>query len=187
MDAAVTGAVYTLRNRSVPVTPCGPSRLRGRRRLTGEHDARQSGPKHPTMGPGSLGTVGAKRESVTDGELIGERFARALGAKDFEAIRGVLADGVQFRALTPEKLWEEKSAAAVIQHVLRRWFDEGDHIEAVLDVETGHVAERRFRTRYRFRVRNEGRTFEVDQQAYYDVSDGRIAWLRVLCSGFMAA
>ncbi len=119
-----------------------------------------------------------------DGETLGAAFARALGAKDFDAIAGLLDEKVQFRGLTPGRLWEEQAAAGVIANVLRKWFEDSDHVESVLAVETGRVSSR-FRTRYRFRVRNDGGTFEVEQQAYFDVSDGRISWMRVLCSGFV--
>jgi hypothetical protein len=33
--------------------------------------------------------------------------------------------------------------------------------------------------------RNPGGTFTVEQQAFCDLSDGKIIWLRLLCSGFV--
>jgi hypothetical protein len=37
-----------------------------------------------------------------------------------------------------------------------------------------------------FRVTTPDGTFLVEQQAYYGVDNGRISWLRILCSGFRA-
>jgi hypothetical protein len=42
----------------------------------------------------------------------------------------------------------------------------------------------RERVGYRFRVRNPDGLFVVEQQAYLSGSDGRIEWMRVVCSGF---
>jgi hypothetical protein len=38
---------------------------------------------------------------------------------------------------------------------------------------------------YRLRVENAGGTFTVEQQAFCDLTDSKITWLRVLCSGFV--
>ncbi|HTU28873.1 MAG TPA: hypothetical protein VMF07_05805 [Solirubrobacteraceae bacterium] len=37
---------------------------------------------------------------------------------------------------------------------------------------------------YRFRGVNPDGPFVIEQQAHYTESDGRITWMRVLCSGF---
>jgi hypothetical protein len=37
---------------------------------------------------------------------------------------------------------------------------------------------------YRLRVRNPDGLFVAEQQACYTERDGRISWMRVLCSGF---
>lgn len=117
-------------------------------------------------------------------EAIGERFARALAAKDRPALVDVLAPDVDFRGLTPGRAWEAASAAVLVDDVLLgAWFDGGDRIDGLEDVEHGSVADRE-RVAYRLRVTNGGGTFLVEQQAYFAVVDGRISWLRVLCSGF---
>jgi hypothetical protein len=40
---------------------------------------------------------------------------------------------------------------------------------------------------YRFSVRNPDGRFLVEQQAYLPERDGRIGWMRVLCSGYRPA
>ena len=37
---------------------------------------------------------------------------------------------------------------------------------------------------YRFEIDNEDGARVVEQQAYYREEDGRIVWMRVLCSGY---
>ena len=36
-----------------------------------------------------------------------------------------------------------------------------------------------------FQVSNADGCFTVEQQAFLDLTDGKITWLRVLCSGFI--
>jgi hypothetical protein len=37
---------------------------------------------------------------------LGEDFARAVAAKDHEGVRALLHPDVDFRAMTPSKVWE---------------------------------------------------------------------------------
>jgi hypothetical protein len=50
-------------------------------------------------------------------------------------------------------------------------------------LETDMVIDRE-RVGYRLAVRNADRRFLVEQQAYLYGRDGRIAWMRVVCSGY---
>ena len=115
----------------------------------------------------------------------GADFARALAAKDFGAVRGLLDPRVDFRGMTPSRSWEASGADAVIE-VLRRWFDDSDEITSLDLLETDDFADRE-RVGYRFSGTNPDGPFVVEQQAYLGVTDGRIAWMRVLCSGFRPA
>lgn len=114
---------------------------------------------------------------------LGAEFAHALAARDRGRLRELLDPSVDFRALTPNRTWEEQDADAVLAVLLERWFEDGDVIEAVARVETDAVADRE-RVGYRFTGRNADGPFVVEQQAYLAERDGRISWLRVLCSGF---
>jgi hypothetical protein len=114
----------------------------------------------------------------------GERFARALGTKDAAAMLDLLAPDIDFAALTPGRSWENSSAADLVENVMfGRWFEPTDSIEAIESIEHGVVGDRP-RVGYRFRVTNPDGAFLVEQQAYFDVRDDRIAWLRIVCSGF---
>jgi hypothetical protein len=114
---------------------------------------------------------------------LGRTFAEALGRKEFGAIAVLLDPEIDFRALTPGRSWEAFGRDAVVTDVLQRWFEESDELEEVVSIECDRFADRK-RVAYRFRGRNPDGPFVVEQQAYYMERDGRISWMRVLCSGF---
>ena len=114
---------------------------------------------------------------------LGRAFVEALGAKDFERLAALLDPQIDFRGLTPGRAWEATDSDGVVEGVLCRWFEDSDEIEEVLAIETDSFADRQ-RIGYRLRGRNSDGHFVVEQQAYYAERDGRISWMRVLCSGF---
>jgi len=118
------------------------------------------------------------------GMPVGERFARAIAAKDGEALLELVAPQIDFRALTPGRVWDASSAAEVVDDViLGHWFAPTDQIVAIEAIDNDVVVDRE-RVGYRFRVTNEDGEFIVEQQAYLGVEDDAITWLRVMCSGF---
>jgi hypothetical protein len=121
-------------------------------------------------------------ETVTPGEA----FARALGAKDFKRVQGLLDPDISFRGLTPSRTWEGETAERVVDGILQTWFEEGDRIDGIDSIETDMVADRE-RVGYRFRVSNPDGHFVVEQQAYLSSKDGRIDWMRLVCSGWRPA
>jgi hypothetical protein len=115
---------------------------------------------------------------------IAEQFARAFAAKDAGLLRELLAPDVDFRALTPDKFWEAGSASEVVDDViLGHWLEPTDHIDALESFDHDIIVDRE-RVGYRLRGTNEDGPFVLEQQAYFTVADGRIAWLRIMCSGF---
>jgi hypothetical protein len=115
---------------------------------------------------------------------VGERFARAVAAKDAPALLGLLAPQIDFRAMTPGRFWEASSAVEVVNDViLGHWFEPTDRIDAIEGIEHDVVVDRE-RVGYRFRVTNEDGAFIVEQQAYLGVQDDAVTWLRIMCSGF---
>lgn len=134
---------------------------------------------------GDVDAVAARgnNRSVTEQTSVGAEFARALAAKDFDRIHGLLDPEIDFRGLTPRRAWEAHDSGAAIDTVLREWFQDSDEIESLDDIQTGTVADRE-RVGYRFSVRNPDGRFVVEQQAYLSARAGRIVWMRVLCSGF---
>ncbi len=93
---------------------------------------------------------------------------------------------IDFRGLTPSRAWEANDRDAVISVLLRDWFEETDEIEALEWLESDAFADRQ-RVGYRFSVSRPVGRFLVEQQAYLSARDGRIGWMRVLCSGYRPA
>jgi hypothetical protein len=119
---------------------------------------------------------------------VGREFAEALAAKDFDRIAGELvASEIDFKALTPSRAWEVSSAAALVTEVFNSWLEEDDHVDELVAVETGEFADCQTLA-YTMRVHNEEDGQCVfEQRAYFTESDGRIDWMRVVCSGWRPA
>jgi hypothetical protein len=114
---------------------------------------------------------------------LGSQFATALSEKDFDRVRSLLHAEIDFRGMTPNRIWEAQDPDTVITEILQQWFEPSDEILSLDAVDGGEVADRQ-RVGYRFSVRNPDGLHTVEQQAYLEERDGRIAWMRVLCSGF---
>lgn len=115
---------------------------------------------------------------------LGETFARAVAVavKDHEVLREFLHPEVDFRAMTPNRFWEATEPGGVLD-ALAVWFGDDDEIGAMEALHTDGFADRE-RVGYRFRVRNADGEHLVEQQAYLSPKDGRIGWLRIMCSGY---
>ena len=117
-------------------------------------------------------------------EDLGVRFAGALADKDASALKALFRPGVDFKALTPGRSWEASDPEAVVDDiVLGMWFDPDDRITELIAVDTDTVGSRH-RVAYRVAVSNADGDHVVEQQAYFDVDQGQISWMRVLCSGY---
>jgi hypothetical protein len=114
---------------------------------------------------------------------LGARFVQALAAKDFAQVASLLHPEVDFRGMTPGRFWQANTATQVVDEILRSWFEDSDQIDQLLQVDTTRLADRE-RVGYRLAVSNPEGSFLVEQQAYYETSNGSITWMRVLCSGF---
>ena len=115
---------------------------------------------------------------------LGVRFAQALATKDTAAISSLLSAEIDFRALTPRKFWEATRPEEVLEILFDNWFEESDHIDELVDVSPGADVEDTHEIGYRLAITNPDGSHTVEQQAYYRAEDGRISYLRVLCSGF---
>lgn len=115
---------------------------------------------------------------------LGDRFVAALAGKDTGALAALFASEVDFRAMTPRRAWEAQTPDAIAGEViLGAWFEPSDVIERVEAVGTGVVGDR-CRLGYRLQVSNPDGRFMVEQQGFLALTDGKITWMRVVCSGF---
>ena len=113
---------------------------------------------------------------------LGERLVAGIAAQDAAAIASCFADGVEFRALTPNGL-RERTGAAEAAGLVAAWFGDSTELDLV-DSHTDDV-EDRVHIAYRFAGVEEGEPYVVDQQLYCVVNGrGKIERADLLCSGF---
>jgi ketosteroid isomerase-like protein len=117
---------------------------------------------------------------------VGADFARAFAEKDAGRMRELLHPEVDFHALTPSRAWEAKGQDAVLEVLFENWLEDKDRVDAVERIEGDTVVDRE-RVGYLLSVTNPDGRCLVEQQAYLSTRDGRIDWMRVVCSGFRPA
>jgi hypothetical protein len=111
-----------------------------------------------------------------------DEFLDAILTRDFSVARGVLHPDIDFRAMTPSRVWEADGPAGV-EHVLRSWFEHPDReVERVEPIEPASVEDT---SRVGWRVYGKGvdGPFVYEQQAYVRERDAQVCWLRIMCSG----
>jgi SnoaL-like domain len=109
-------------------------------------------------------------------------FVEAIVAQDLARARDLLHPEIDFRGMTPSKVWEADGPAGV-EDVLRAWFEHPERdVEAVQATEPMKVADT-LRVGWRVHGQRAEGTFSFEQQAYARERDGKIVWLRVMCSG----
>jgi hypothetical protein len=113
---------------------------------------------------------------------LGPAFARAFTGKDAARMRQLLHPDVSFRGLTPNFNWEAADVDGALEIMFENWLEDTDHVDSLDQVETGTVGDRQ-RVGYRFTVTNAEGTRVAEQQAYFGERDGRIDWVRIVCSG----
>lgn len=117
------------------------------------------------------------------GVEAGDRWARSIVDGDRAGLLAVLDDAVDFRALTPGREWQAVGPGDVAAIVLGTWFAAPRRIDGIERLEHATVGGRH-RAGYLLRATAPDGDAVVEQQAYFDVVDDRITWLRILCSGF---
>jgi tRNA 2-thiouridine synthesizing protein A len=113
-----------------------------------------------------------------------ERMIDALESRDLTVLEGVFAEHVQLRASLPQRD-VQRSGRAEAAALMVGWFTDATDIARVYGaVDTvGDV----WHAGYRFTLREAGADLVVEQHAYCRISDGLIASVRVMCSGFRPA
>ena len=98
-------------------------------------------------------------------------------------MRELLHPEVDFHALTPNRAWEASGQEAVLEVLFENWLEDKDRVDALERIDGDTVVDRE-RVGYLLSVTNPDGRFLVEQQAYLSTRDGRIDWIRVVCSGF---
>jgi hypothetical protein len=113
---------------------------------------------------------------------LGERFARALAAKDYVQVTGLLDPAVDFRGMTEPVLGglDARPGGAGGPEVVVR----GPRPHRG----PGRAGDRGRRRpgagRLALRRHHPDGSYLVEQLAFYSATDARISWMRVMCSGF---
>lgn len=119
--------------------------------------------------------------TTTPSRATGE-FVEAVLARDFDRARALLRPDIDFRAMTPNRVWEADGPAAV-EEVLRAWLADPDEDIDEIQATESAVVEDTLRVGWRVRGRDADGPFVFEQQAYTRERDGQVAWLRIMCSG----
>lgn len=109
-------------------------------------------------------------------------FADAVVARDFERARGLLHPEIDFRAMTPRRIWEAEDPEGV-EDVLRTWLDDPDEEIDGVEATDAATVEDTTRVGWLVRGRDDEGPFTYEQQAYVREDGGQVVWLRVMCSG----
>lgn len=129
--------------------------------------------------PAPVRAAGA--EPAPDVMPLGAELIAAVVAHDFDRARSLLADTVELKGYTPSKGYFELQGAEAVMKLLAEWYEPAD--QSLEAIETGQVPGRH-RVGYRVRWSTPEMGAHVfEQQAYYDVADGRISGLQLVCSG----
>jgi hypothetical protein len=114
--------------------------------------------------------------------LLGPAFAHALARRDWPQVMSLLKGDIGFAALTPRRAWEAPTAELAVQ-ILAGWFDDSILVGEVISVRSDEIGGRCSVT-YRFAGEQAVGPFVIEQHAYFTVDEGRIDWMRLVCSGF---
>jgi hypothetical protein len=109
-------------------------------------------------------------------------FVDAILARDFSRACGLLRSDIDFRAMTPSRVWEADDPTRV-EEVLRAWFEHPNRdVEHVEPTEPASVEDTQ-RVGWRVHGHDADGPFVYEQQAYVREDGEQIAWLRIMCSG----
>lgn len=114
---------------------------------------------------------------------VGEEFLDALKRRDYAALAVCFTDDATLRAIVPPGVREDEGPESIVQR-FRLWTEEIEDYQ-VSDCEAIGFADV-LRLRWSVRGNDPGADFApstFEQSAYADLRDGRIAAMRLACSG----
>lgn len=140
-------------------------------------------------------------------EQLGERLIDALSRSDFATVRSLFHPDVHLRGLTPGRFDEAYGEDAIGQvvDIFKAWFFEDDDVlSGVAWCDARAVGNGgRYKLSFGLRGKSPGMSdwygeknlrdvaadadWVVEQEAYYEVDDGLIKWMIVLCGGYHPA
>jgi hypothetical protein len=115
---------------------------------------------------------------------VATAFVDAIVAQDLARAAALLHPEVDFRAMTPNRVWEARDPAGV-EEILRAWLaDPDEEVHGMEATEPSPIVDR-IRVGWLVRISDADGLHVFEQQAYVRERDGRIDWMRVICSGWL--
>jgi len=108
----------------------------------------------------------------------------AIVARDVSRAVALLHPEINFRAMTPNKIWEASSPAEV-EAVFRTWLEDPDEELESIEATQPVALLSTVRTGWLVHISDSRGPHLFEQQAYVRERDGQIAWMRVICSGWI--
>jgi hypothetical protein len=115
---------------------------------------------------------------------IATAFVDAIVARDLARAVALLHPEIDFRAMTPNRVWEAGDPPGV-EAVLRAWLEDPDEeVHGIEATEPSPIVDR-LRVGWLVRISDADGPHVFEQQAYVRERDGQIDWMRVICSGWI--
>jgi hypothetical protein len=115
---------------------------------------------------------------------VASAFVDAILARDVTRAVALLRPEINFRAMTPNRIWEAEDPAGV-EEVLRNWFEDPDEELHAVEATEPVSLENTVRVGWLVRISDADGPHIFEQQAYVRERDGQIEWMRVICSGWI--
>jgi hypothetical protein len=115
---------------------------------------------------------------------VASALVDAIVARDFARAVALLHPEIDFRAMTPNRVWEADGPAGV-EAVLREWLDDPDEDVAGIEATEPTSIEDTVRVGWLVHISDVDGPHIFEQQAYVRQRDEQIGWMRVMCSGWI--
>jgi hypothetical protein len=115
---------------------------------------------------------------------IAGAFVDAIVARDVTRAVALLHPEIDFRAMTPNRVWEAEGATGV-DAVLRTWFEDPDEDIHGIEATEPVSLEDTVRVGWLVQVSDADGPHIFEQQAYVRERDAQVGWMRVICSGWI--
>jgi hypothetical protein len=119
------------------------------------------------------------------GSSVATALVDAIVARDIAGAAALLHPEIDFRAMTPNRVWEAEGSAGV-EVVLREWFEDPDEDVNGIEATQPSAIEDTLRVGWLVHISDTDGPHIFEQQAYVRERDGLIDWMRVMCSGWIA-
>jgi hypothetical protein len=115
---------------------------------------------------------------------VATAFVDAIVARDVARAVALLHPEIDFRAMTPNRVWEADDRSGV-EAILREWLEDPDEEIHTIEATEPSLIVDRVRVGWLVRVSDADGPHVFEQQTYVRERDAQIDWMRVICSGWI--